>query len=69
VDTTLHSRSIHQMPHPPVREHRIGLDALYGNLLTGLARAEELLRQTEFVTDLGRRCGVKVDSMMISAAG
>ena len=49
-----------------VREHRIGLDAMYGNLLTGLARGEELLRQTEFATDLGRRCGVKVDSMMIS---
>src|ERR1035437_4786362 len=49
-----------------VREHRIGLDALYGNLLTGLARGEELLRQMEFATDLGRRCGVKVDSMMIS---
>jgi alpha-mannosidase len=49
-----------------VREHRIGLDAMYGNLLTGLARGEELLRQTEFATELGRRCGVKVDSMMIS---
>jgi hypothetical protein len=49
-----------------VREHRIGLDAMYGNLLTGLARGEELLRQMEFATDLGRRCGVKVDSMMIS---
>lgn len=49
-----------------VRDRRIGLDALYGNLLTGLARGEELLRQTEFATELGRRCGVKVDSMMIS---
>jgi len=49
-----------------VREHRIGLDAMYGNLLTGLARGEELLRQMEFATELGRRCGVKVDSMMIS---
>lgn len=49
-----------------VRDHRIGLDAMYGNLLTGLARGEELLRQTEFATELGRRCGVKVDSMMIS---
>ena len=49
-----------------VREHRIGLDAMYGSLLTGLARGEELLRQMEFATDLGRRCGVKVDSMMIS---
>jgi hypothetical protein len=49
-----------------VRERRIGLDALYGNLLTGLARGEELIRQAEFATELGRRCGVKVDSMMIS---
>jgi alpha-mannosidase len=49
-----------------VRERRIGLDAFYGNLLTGLARGEELLRQCEFSTELGRRCGVKVDSMMIS---
>ena len=49
-----------------VREHRIGLDAFYGNLLTGLARGEELMRQAEFATDLGRRCGVVVDSMMIS---
>jgi hypothetical protein len=49
-----------------VREHRIGIDALYGNLLTGLARGEELLRQAELATELGRRCGVKVDSMMIS---
>ena len=49
-----------------MREHRIGVDAMYGNLLTGLARGEELLRQTEFATELGRRCGVKVDSMMIS---
>jgi hypothetical protein len=49
-----------------VREHRIGLDAMYGNLLTGLERGEELLRQMEFATALGRRCGVKVDSMMIS---
>ena len=39
---------------------------MYGNLLTGLARGEELLRQMEFATELGRRCGVKVDSMMIS---
>ena len=49
-----------------VRDHRIGLDAMYGNLLTGLARGEELLAQMQFATALGRRCGVKVDSMMIS---
>ncbi len=49
-----------------VRDHRIGMDAMYGNLLTGLARGEELLRQLEFSTELNQRCGVKCDSMMIS---
>ena len=49
-----------------VREHRIGVDAMYGNLLTGLARGEELLRQLEFSTELSERCGVKCESMMIS---
>ena len=44
----------------------IGLDAMYGNLLTGVCRSEELLRQFSFATALGRRCGVTVDSMMIS---
>ena len=39
---------------------------MYGNLLTGLCRSEEMLRQIGFATDLGRRCGVTVDSMMIS---
>ncbi len=49
-----------------VREHRIGVDAMYANLLTGLARNEELLRQLEFSTELNKRCGVKCESMMIS---
>lgn len=44
----------------------IGVDAMYGNLLTGVCRSEELLRQFSFATALGRRCGVTVDSMMIS---
>ena len=44
----------------------IGIDAMYGNLLTGVCRSEELLRQFSFATALGRRCGVTVDSMMIS---
>jgi hypothetical protein len=44
----------------------IGLDAMYGNLLTGVCRSEELLRQFSFATALGRRCGVTVNSMMIS---
>jgi hypothetical protein len=49
-----------------VREHRIEVDPMYGNLLTGLARGEELLRQFKFATELGRRCGGKVDTMLIS---
>ena len=49
-----------------VRDGTIGVDAMYANLLTGVCRSEELLRQFTFATALGRRCGVKVDSMMIS---
>lgn len=49
-----------------VRERRICVDGMYGNLLTGLARGEELLRQLEFSAELGQRCGVRCESMMIS---
>ncbi len=49
-----------------VRDGFIGVDAMYANLLTGVCRGEELLRQFTFATALGRRCGVKVDSMSIS---
>ena len=49
-----------------VRAGRIGLDTMYGNLLTGICRGEELIRQLTFATELGRRCGVTVDDMMIS---
>lgn len=49
-----------------VRSGDIGIDAMYGNLLTGVCRAEELLQQFYFATEYGRQCGVKVDSMMIS---
>ncbi len=49
-----------------VRNGDIGVDAMYGNLLTGLSRSEEMMRQISLATDLGRRCGATVDSMMIS---
>jgi len=49
-----------------VRAGSIGVDAMYANLLTGLCRGEELVRQFTFAAELGRRCGVGVDSMMIS---
>jgi alpha-mannosidase len=49
-----------------VRDGNIGVDAMYANLLTGLCRSEEMMRQISLATDLGRRCGATVDSMMIS---
>ncbi len=49
-----------------VHDGTIGIDAMYANLLTGVCRGEELVRQFTFATALGRRCGVKVDSMAIS---
>ncbi|MEI8376439.1 MAG: glycosyl hydrolase-related protein [Planctomycetota bacterium] len=49
-----------------VRDGNIGMEAMYANLLTGVCRSEELLRQFSFATAVGRRCGVKVDAMSIS---
>lgn len=49
-----------------VHDGNIGVDAMYGNLLTGLSRSEEMMRQISFGTGLGRQCGITVDSMMIS---
>jgi hypothetical protein len=49
-----------------IRAGDVELDALYGNELTGLCRPEELLRLMQWGDRLGRRCGVKVDSAMIS---
>jgi hypothetical protein len=49
-----------------VRDGYIGVDAMYGNLLTGVSRGEELVHQLAPMKELGRRCGVTVDSMMIS---
>ena len=44
----------------------IGLEALYGNELTGLCRPEELLRLTSFAQKLSQRCGVPIESAMIT---
>jgi len=49
-----------------VRDGGIGLDGMYGNLLTGISRGEELVHQLAYAQELGRRCGVVLDSMMIS---
>lgn len=49
-----------------VKRGWIGLDALYGNQLMGLARPEELFRTVEYAGELARRAGVAIDSAMIS---
>ena len=49
-----------------VKKGWIGLQALYGNELTGLCRPEELIRLLSYGQRLGKRSGVKIDSAMIS---
>ncbi|MBN1442254.1 MAG: discoidin domain-containing protein, partial [Planctomycetes bacterium] len=49
-----------------VRKGWIGLDALYGNQLTGLARPEELFRTVSFAKRLEAEHGLRIDSAMIS---
>lgn len=49
-----------------VRKGRVGLDAMYGNELTGLCRPEELVRLFSYATRLADRCGVPIESAMIS---
>jgi hypothetical protein len=49
-----------------IRAGQVELDGLYGNELTGLCRPEELLRLMERGTAIAKRCGVKIDSAMIS---
>lgn len=44
----------------------VGLNGMYLNELTGLCRPEELLRLFRFSTQLAKRCGVTIDSAMIS---
>jgi alpha-mannosidase len=49
-----------------IKAGHIELDAFYGNELTALCRPEELMRLVEAASRIGRRCGVKVESAMIS---
>jgi alpha-mannosidase len=49
-----------------VKKGWIGLDALYGNELTALCRPEELARLLDYAGRLSKRCGVKIDSAMIT---
>lgn len=49
-----------------VRKGRIGLDGLYGNVLTGLCRSEELMRLMDAGIRAARLCGVSLESAMIT---
>lgn len=49
-----------------VHKGQVGLDGMYGNELTGLCRPEELLRLFSYATRLADRCGVPVETAMIS---
>ena len=49
-----------------VKKGWISLNGMYANELTGLCRPEELLQLFRYSGVLGKRCGVKVDSAMIS---
>ena len=49
-----------------VRTGFIGLEAFYGNILTGLCRPEELLNVMGYASRLSKACGVPIDSAMIS---
>ncbi len=49
-----------------VQKGWIGLDALYGNELTALCRPEEMVRLVDYAAQLSQRCGVAIDSAMIT---
>ncbi len=49
-----------------VRSGQVGLNGLYLNVLSGLARPEELVQAARFATELSERLGVKIDTAMIS---
>src|SRR5580698_4841056 len=49
-----------------IKKGWIGLNGSYANELTGLCRPEELLQLFRYGTLLGKRCGVQVDSAMMS---
>ena len=49
-----------------VQKGWIGINGSYANELTGLCRPEELLQLFQYSGQLGKTCGVKVDSAMMS---
>ena len=49
-----------------VKNGWVSLNGMYANELTGLCRPEELVQLFRYGTELGRTCGVRVDSAMLS---
>ena len=49
-----------------VQAGRVGLEGLYGNMLTGLSRPEEQMRMMDCGLEVARQCGVPLESAMIS---
>jgi hypothetical protein len=49
-----------------IRKGQISPQGSYANELTGLCRPEELLQLFKYGTQLGKQCGIKVDSAMMS---
>ena len=49
-----------------VKSGQVGLNGLYLNVLSGLARPEELVQAARFATQLSERLGVTIDTAMIS---
>jgi hypothetical protein len=49
-----------------IKAGTVGLDGMYGNILTGLCRPEELIRLCGYATRMTQLCGVPVESAMIS---
>ena len=49
-----------------VQKGWVGINGSYANELTGLCRPEELLQLFQYSGQLGKTCGVKVDSAMMS---
>jgi len=49
-----------------VKAGQVGLDAFYGNVLTGLCRPEELVRLMSYAMRLSAEWGVPIESAMIS---
>ncbi|HEY1742963.1 MAG TPA: glycoside hydrolase family 38 C-terminal domain-containing protein [Granulicella sp.] len=49
-----------------VKHGWVSINGMYANELTGLCRPEELVQLFRYGTELGKTCGVRVDSAMLS---